>query len=103
VKTVRYKNPWHSKRDRFSKSHFETDARPIKYGDCIIYHRIRSTSKGGDVWDVVLNGLCVTQRAGLNGAKQAIDNRDWEQRRWWKERKGAGIGAVLRVVTGVAA
>ena len=66
-----YKNPWHPD---YGPSMYETDAKPIHYRGYLIYHRINSVSSGGNVWDVVMDGTCVTQRAGQDGAKRAIDN-----------------------------
>lgn len=47
---------------------YSTDAKPVLYRDYLIYQRI-----AGHVWDVVKDGACITQLAGLNGAKRAID------------------------------
>jgi len=83
--SARYENPWHDPTDRMSRSHFETDIRPVKYRGYLIYHRIKSSS-GGDCYDVVKDDLCLTQRAGLNGAKKAIDDEDWKETPWWNKR-----------------
>lgn len=66
---VTYKNPWHKPglEDTYGKPTYETDAEPEKYKGYLIYHRRIS------VWDVVLNGVCVGQYAGINGARKFID------------------------------
>ena len=85
---VRYKNPWASLSDKNSgKGYFEYNESmygpPKEYKGYLIYHRIRSTSKGGDCYDVVKAGVCLTQLAGPNGARKAIDNKSWEKMDWW--------------------
>lgn len=42
--------------------------------------------RSGSVWDVVKDGQCVTQMAGLNGAKQAIDELIAESEKWQNHR-----------------
>ena len=65
-----YKNPWHKPQNPMSgPENYSTDSKPVLYRDYLIYERI-----SGNVWDVVKNGACITQMAGLNGAKRAIDN-----------------------------
>ena len=66
---VTYKNPWYKAglEDTYGKPTYETDAEPTNYKGFLIYHRRIS------VWDVVLNGTAVTQRAGLYGAQKFID------------------------------
>jgi hypothetical protein len=67
--TTSYRNPWHNPHDsRYGPPRFTTDARPIAYRGYLIYHRFESC------WDVVKDGVCVTQRAGLNGKGGA---KDW--------------------------
>ncbi len=68
MRLATYKNPFHSEKYHGSKPIIETDAKPLEYKGFVIYERIR-----GSVWDVVKNGSVVTMRAGLNGAKQFID------------------------------
>lgn len=66
--TTSYKNPWHNPLDRYSGPDcFMTDVKPTEYKGYLIYHRL------SDVWDVVKDDACVTQRAGFNGAKRYID------------------------------
>jgi hypothetical protein len=64
-----YSNPWHKRyKEEYGPEYYETKVNPIEYKGHLIFQRIE-----GRVWDVVKNGKCVTQRAGLNGAKRAID------------------------------
>lgn len=66
--TTTYRNPWHKPgRPEYGPEFYSTDRAPRKYRGYLIYHRLP------EVWDVVKDGVCVTQRAGLNGAMQAID------------------------------
>lgn len=65
-----YKNPWHNPvTNNYGPEYYITNVKPKEYKGYLIYERI-----SGQVWDVVKDGTCITQRAGLNGAKQAIDN-----------------------------
>ena len=64
-----YRNPWHRPgHPEYGPASYVTDARPVEYRGFMIYQRIK-----GHVWDVVRNGQCITQLAGPNGARQAID------------------------------
>jgi len=49
---------------------YESDSVPVEYAGLLIYQR---QEYGYPIFDVVQNGICVTQRAGLNGAKQAAE------------------------------
>lgn len=62
-----YQNPWHNQDDRYSRPLFECEKRPTEYKGYKIYHRIK------DCFDIVKDGVCISQMAGLNGAKKAID------------------------------
>ena len=69
---ARYRNTFHKPFDAASGPEFyETDVGPTEYKGFKIYQRFRGC------FDVVLNELddprCITQRAGLNGAKRFID------------------------------
>jgi len=65
-----YKNPWHKPQNpMYGPENYSTDSKPVLYCNYLIYERI-----AGHVWDVVKDGACITQLAGLNGAKRAIDN-----------------------------
>lgn len=70
MSTATYKNPWHkpARGNDYGPEYYVTDARPTEYRDHLIYQRIP-----GAVWDVVKDGVCLTQMAGPNGAKQAVD------------------------------
>jgi hypothetical protein len=64
-----YINPWYKPgQDMYGPKEFTTDVKPTEYKGYLIYERIQ-----GQVWDVVKDGRCVSQRAGINGAKQKID------------------------------
>jgi hypothetical protein len=71
-----YKNSWYKKypADDFRKSigpeFYESDSVPVEYAGLFIYQR---QEFGYPIFDVVQNGICVSQRAGLNGAKQAAE------------------------------
>lgn len=66
--TATYRNPWHLGGNGSGPAAYETDAQPTAYRGYLIYERVR-----GVCWDVVLNGEAVSQRAGLHGARRAID------------------------------
>lgn len=64
-----YANPWHKPHGKgYGPDVYRTDAKPREYRGYLIFERIPAVC-----WDVVKDGVCVTQRAGLNGAKRAID------------------------------
>jgi hypothetical protein len=64
-----YKNPWHKRFEpMYGPAEYSTNVKPEEYKGFLIYERI-----DGAVWDVVKDGACVAQRAGINGAKQYID------------------------------
>lgn len=63
-----YKNPWHKDgRPEYGPIDYVTDVEPKEYRGYLIYNR------NPVVWDVVLDGVCVTQLAGPRGARDAID------------------------------
>ncbi|WP_033471254.1 hypothetical protein [Bordetella bronchiseptica] len=65
-----YTNPWHKPHSLvFGPASFETDVKPIKYRAHLIYQRLPQC------FDIVVDDVCVHQRAGINGAKAAIDAR----------------------------
>jgi len=64
---TQYKNTWHNPASRDSKEFFETDAKPIHYKGYDIFRRLP------ECYDIVKDGICIHQRAGLNGAKETID------------------------------
>lgn len=66
-----YTNPWYKPgKPEYGPPTYETRAVPMEYHGYLIYERIPGTC-----WDVVKDGACVTQRAGLSGAKWFIDAR----------------------------
>lgn len=65
-----YKNSFYNPEVKYSEVEFTTDTRPVEYKGFLIYQRVK-----GLVFDVVENGICIIQCAGLNGAKKAIDKR----------------------------
>lgn len=63
-----YKNPWHRPHSsEYGPAAFTTTVKPMPHGGYLIYHRLPN------VFDVVRNGVCVMQCAGINGAKGRID------------------------------
>jgi len=69
-----YRNPWYKpKNPTYGPENYWTDSKPILYRDHLIYERIT-----GHVWDVVKDDACITQMAGPNGAKRAIDKLQGE-------------------------
>ena len=66
---TKYQNPWHDPyQQMYGPECYQTDEKPTIYRGFFIYHRTPL------VWDVVKDGVCVTQRAGINGAKHFIDD-----------------------------
>jgi hypothetical protein len=66
--SARYRNPWHKHNGSQGPAFYETNAKPFEHAGCLIYERIH-----GVVWDVVRDGVCLTQRAGRNGAKEGAE------------------------------
>src|SRR3990167_10685280 len=64
-KMTKYLNTWHRPNSNYGPRIYETEAKPVEYAGCLIYERIK-----GHCWDIVKNGVCVHQRAGLRGAKE---------------------------------
>jgi hypothetical protein len=85
---ARYKNPWVLTDRNNSPEYYETKAVPVEHAGCLIYER-QDPQTGIPIFDVVLKhtALCVTQMAGINGAKRAAETKEWEQTDWWKARK----------------
>ena len=67
-----YKNTFHSYRYDGSKEYYD-GMNPVKYRGWRIYHRIKSNADGGNVYDIVFDGVCLGMYAGIKGAKSAID------------------------------
>ncbi|MEA9885975.1 hypothetical protein VDG05_16835 [Xanthomonas campestris pv. raphani] len=63
-----YINPWYQKgRLDYGPDVYSTDAKPTEYRGYLVFQRNASC------FDVVKDGVCVTQLAGANGARRAID------------------------------
>lgn len=69
---IKYKNSWHKANSIATQEYFETDSVPVEYNGYLIYERMDT---GYSVFDIVLDGVCVSQCNGLNGAKKEIDRR----------------------------
>ena len=66
--TTTYRNPWHNGRNNdYGPAFYSTEAKPTEYRGFLIYH---ANPKG---WDIVKDGVCISQRAGFDGAKRFID------------------------------
>lgn len=66
--TVEYVNPWHRpEHPMYGPKNYTTCVSATLYKGYKIYHREVA------VWDVVKDGVCITQMAGMGGAKRAID------------------------------
>ena len=66
--SARYRNPWHTPgKPEYGPPEYTTGVKPTEYRGYLIYQRI-----SGHVWDVVKDGVCITQRAGINGAKSYV-------------------------------
>ena len=80
-----YKNPWHNSRNVDSRPAFTTDAKPVEYRGFLIYQRIPGS------FEAVRDGVCATMRAGLSGAKYAIDLFHDDPTDWQAERMAASL------------
>ena len=63
-----YANPWYSPSSGVDPAVYTTDAKPVEYHGFQIFHRIK-----GVCCDVVYEGVCVAQRVGMSGAREAIE------------------------------
>lgn len=67
---VTYRNPWHKPgRSEYGPQFYETTAKPRAHAGALIYERVP-----GCIWDVVVDGVCVTQMAGPRGAREAAES-----------------------------
>lgn len=67
-RSTTYKNPVHKPgKPEYGPSEYSTNVEPDEYLGYLIYNRTAA------VWDVVKDGVCVTQMAGPNGARRAVD------------------------------
>ena len=57
---------------------YETNSEPEKHFDCLIYER---NEFGYPIFDIVVNGVCVGQYAGKNGAIKAAQEKPWEKQK----------------------
>ena len=79
---ARYKNPWYDPRNPYSVPEFEADSEPVPASNgCLVYER---REFGYPIFDVVKDGVCVTQRAGPNGARRAAEAEEWKEQAWWR-------------------
>lgn len=84
-----YQNPWHRPgRPEYGPACYETTAIPVRHAGADIFERIP-----GRVWDVVRGGVCITQRAGLNGAIRAAQSGTESERNEQKRIDLANPGA----------
>lgn len=67
-----YKNSWYETLGRKNLSHdppvYSTNVTPTEYKGYLIFERIPKTC-----FDVVKEGVCISQCMGLNGAKRRIE------------------------------
>lgn len=80
-----YLNPW-AEALRDGERVFKTDVKPTEYRGFLIYQRIPKS------FEVVKDGVCLTQRAGLSGAKRAIDNLLDNPDDYWAQRMAGYMG-----------
>lgn len=63
-----YRNPWWDPdKGGHGPALFETDAEPVEYRGFKIFHRYKGC------WELVLNDVCLTQRAGKRGCYSLAD------------------------------
>lgn len=63
-----YRNPWFTPGKAWMGAEFyATDTKPIEYRGFQIFHRHDA------VWELVKDGVCLTQRAGKNGPRNLAD------------------------------
>jgi hypothetical protein len=88
MEKARYKNPWHKPTDQHSGPEFySTREKPVEHAGHLIYERV-----DGSVWDVVKDEVCIAQRAGINGAKEAA-----EESAKWMAAHGYKVGDAVEV------
>ncbi len=79
-----YINPWYNPEEpeykRIGPRLYTVRSTPKIYRGCLIYR----ISK--EWFDVVKDGVCLTQRAGPNGARQAIDKMLDDPTDWFSEK-----------------
>lgn len=63
-----YRNPWHRPdKPHYGPEFYSTDAKPVEYRGFQIFQRVKGT------WELVKDGVCLTQRAGRNGPRYLAD------------------------------
>lgn len=64
----KYKNPWYKETTRTTSEYYENNARQVlEHRDVKVYKLFENS------YDFVLNGCCITQRAGITEAQREID------------------------------
>lgn len=68
-----YKNPWHkpAQPTLYGPAEYTTNATPTEHKGFLIYERVAC-----GIWDIVKDGECKAQRAGMNGAIRWIDSEN---------------------------
>jgi hypothetical protein len=67
---TRYRNSFHKPSDAtYGPEFYETNAKPVEHCGLLIYQRLPKC------FDIVDDGVCIGQYAGINGAKNAIETR----------------------------
>lgn len=65
---TKYKNPWHTPgAAHYGPEFFSTDKKPTEYRGFQIFHR------HAGCYELVKDGVCLTQRAGKNGPRNLAD------------------------------
>jgi hypothetical protein len=65
MKPYRYKNPWHTPSGNYGPEFYEANSKPHHYRGYDIYRQ------GEKHYDIVKDGMCITQRCGWS--KELID------------------------------
>jgi hypothetical protein len=68
-----YKNTFYSPKIPGSTEQITTAAQGEEYCGHLIYHRLKSTCRDGNIFDIVNGGECIGMCAGINGARRRID------------------------------
>ena len=76
-----YRNPWHTPgKPEYGPPVYSCEATPRAYRGFLIYRRHERH------FDVVRDGVCISQRAGPNGARAIIDLICDDPGDWWAQR-----------------
>lgn len=80
----RYQNPWHNPHcTDYGPAFYETDKEPVEYRGFQIFQRIPGA------WELVKDGVCLTQRAGKDGPRALADalmGNASDEPEWFVER-----------------